>query len=116
VLLIIINKNKAEKVIFAPLFLMMIFISLNSVKAIRVGVMLFFEGISQTLFGIIMAISVILSQFRCRGMIDEAGSKIEKRFIIIFSLFLFLLFFFFLFVVLFLSLRKGQLRLILGQE
>jgi len=58
-----INRNRAENVIFAPLFLMMIFISLNKVRAIMVGVVFPLDGISHIPFGRIMAIIIILSQF-----------------------------------------------------
>lgn len=63
VLFIIINRNRAEKVIFIPLFLIMIFISLNRASAISVGALVFREGDSQKLFGRISAIRVMLIQF-----------------------------------------------------
>jgi hypothetical protein len=87
VLLIIISKNSAENVIFIPLFLIMIFISLNRDSATSGMVFLCREGTSQTLLGRMKKTRAVLNQFRWSDMIDDDGSKMENRFIIIFRFF-----------------------------
>lgn len=72
---------------FDILFLRLFLFCLCSLLINRLTIMLFCNGISQVLIGINSNPIVVLLPLRGRLLISAVGSKIENRFLIIFSLF-----------------------------
>ena len=83
-------KNKDVRMNEFPLFsfplLKIVFISWCSLFISRVTIMLFRDGTSQILVGISRSPIAVLVQFSGKLLISVVGSKIENRFLIIFSL------------------------------
>jgi hypothetical protein len=90
-LFIKIIRNSDVKINEFPLFsfpfLRMVFISWWSLFISRLIIILFRDGINQTLVGINRIPIAVLIQFSDKLLISVAGSKIENRLLIIFSLF-----------------------------
>lgn len=84
-------KNREARMNEFPLFsfpfLRIVFISWCSLFINRVTIMLFREGTNQILVGISRSPIAVLVQFSGKLLISVVGSKIENRFLIIFSLF-----------------------------
>jgi hypothetical protein len=87
VLFIMISRNRARNVIFIPFSLMMIFISPNRVSVILFVGVFPWEGLSHIVLGRIIIINSILIQLSCIWRMEDVGSKIENRLVIIFSSF-----------------------------
>jgi hypothetical protein len=68
-------------------FLRIVFISWCSLFISRVNTILFHDGINQILVGINRIPITVLVQFNDLLLISVVGSKIENKFLIIFSLF-----------------------------
>jgi hypothetical protein len=82
--------NREMKISVFPLLFfvpVIVFISLCSLSISSLSVMMFREGISQTLVGISISPMAVLVQLMGRLIISVVGSKVENRFLIIFSLF-----------------------------
>jgi hypothetical protein len=73
--------------LFSFPFLIIVFISWCSLFISKLIIILFREGINQILVGISSSPMAVLVQFNGRLLISVVGSKIENRFLIIFSLF-----------------------------
>lgn len=81
--------NKEMKISVFPLCFapVIVFISLCSLSVSSFSVMVFRDGISHILVGISSSPIAVLVQLMGRLMIPVVGSKVENRFLIIFSLF-----------------------------
>jgi len=76
-----------ELPLFSFPFLRIVFISWCNLFISSINIILFREGINQTLVGINRMPIIVLVQFNDKLLISVVGSKIENRFLITFSLF-----------------------------
>lgn len=90
-LFIRIMRNNEVKINEFPLFwfpfLKIVFISAWSLFINKFNAILFRDGVSQILVGISRSPTIVLVQFMGSLLISVVGSKIENRFLIIFSLY-----------------------------
>lgn len=90
-LFIRIMRNNEVKINEFPLFwfpfLKIVFISAWSLFISKFNAILFRDGVSQILVGINRSPTIVLVQFMGSLLISVVGSKIENRFLIIFSLY-----------------------------
>lgn len=90
-LFIRIMRNNEVKMNEFPLFwfpfLKIVFISAWSLFISKFNAILFRDGVSQILVGINRSPTIVLVQFMGSLLISVVGSKIENRFLIIFSLY-----------------------------